>query len=88
MQNIVLQYTSDPGHGWLHVKRTLAKRILGEDFSRISPFSYQRGQTLYLEEDQDAYLFIRAAERQGFCIDMNMKHVERTPIRSYQSFSP
>ena len=47
MKTIV--YYTDPGHGWFAVKRAeLAQLgILGQ----VSHYSYQRGRTVYLEED-------------------------------------
>ena len=39
----------DDGHGWLQVK----KENLPSDMV-ISPYSYQRGLDVYLEEDVDA----------------------------------
>ena len=60
-----LRFTADPGHGWLHVKRATALQIMGPDFVRLTRFSYQRGGTLYLEEDCDAPLFMECARAQG-----------------------
>lgn len=85
---LTIRYTQDPGHGWIHVKRDLAQRILGDDLAKISSFSYQRGATLYLEEDQDADLFLKAASRCGYAINLVSHHVNRhSPIRSYPPFS-
>jgi hypothetical protein len=84
-----LIYTCDPAHGWLHVKRSLAHLIMGEAFDRITSFSYQRGGTIYLEEDQDAHLFLECAKTAGIKVDPDIRHIDRySPIRSYDSFSP
>ena len=49
----------DPAHGWLAVKLSdLAAVHLS--LSDISPYSYQRGQTVYLEEDVDMPRFVDA----------------------------
>lgn len=80
-----LRFTADPGHGWLHVKRATALRVMGPDFVRLSRFSYQRGGTLYLEEDCDAPLFMECARQQGVEVTVQFRHVARTPIRSYES---
>ena len=45
-------YYTDPGHGWFAVKTALLYRLDIED--KISPYSYTRGKTAYLEEDCDA----------------------------------
>lgn len=86
---VTLRFTADPGHGWLHVKRDTARMILGEDFAKITSFSYQRGATIYLEEDQDAYLFMQALGEQGVPYTVNIVHTNKlSPIRSYASFYP
>lgn len=52
-------FISDPGHGWLLVKRAeLAEAGLSED--DITPYSYQNGEILGLEEDVDAETFLAA----------------------------
>ena len=74
----------DPGHAWIGVKIDLVKQSGVE----ISPFSYQRGKTAYLEEDCDAPAFIRAIELQGFKVFKDYRHTDRnSPIRSYAPFS-
>ena len=41
----------DAGHGWLAVKR---KALEDADLlNQVSDYSYQRGETVYLEEDSD-----------------------------------
>ena len=80
-------FHSDPGHGWLEVKRQELKDlgILNE----ISQYSYQKGDTVYLEEDCDAALFTIAKEKAGQKIerkDIVESYKENTPIRNYQSF--
>lgn len=80
-----LQFTSDPGHGWLHVKRAVAKQIMGKKFNQLTFFSYQRGQTIYLEEDQDANLFLECAKEKNIDIEISPKYTERySQIRSYE----
>ena len=50
-----LNFFSDPGHGWLKVKKAeLVKFGLIES---ISSYSYERNDSVYLEEDCDAYLW-------------------------------
>ena len=81
-------FHADSGHGWLAVKRADVDALgIGAD---VSPYSYQRGETVYLEEDRDAQLFARAYEtavgrhptiKRGASPD-------RSPIRSYASYVP
>ena len=56
-------FHTDPGHGWLEV--TLPQILdVGLEPSAFSPYSYHQqwgGQDIfYLEEDQDAAVFVRA----------------------------
>jgi len=89
MTKATLRFTADPGHGWLHVKRDIARMIMGDDFNKISSFSYQRGATLYLEEDCDAGYFLKACKERGVEVDTKVTHYRSlAPIRSYQSFHP
>lgn len=49
-------FYSDPGHGWLKVPMSVLG-VLGI-IDKISPYSYQRGENAYLEEDCDASVFM------------------------------
>lgn len=52
------RFYEDPSHGWLRVTyRELADLGIA---TKISAFSYRRGQWAYLEEDSDAPQFMRA----------------------------
>lgn len=78
---------SDPGHGWIAVKRDYLTTlgIMGD----ITAFSYQRGGTVYLEEDGDAGLFVTAYKNAtGENPVWNQKHTDkRSSIRSYECFN-
>jgi len=50
-------FYEDPGHGWLSVKRQELVDL--NILNQISSYSYQRGNTVYLEEDCDAPVFLR-----------------------------
>ena len=82
-----LNFYSDSGHGWLAVKRGL---ISGLGIAhKISTYSYQRGDTVYLEEDCDLSEFMSAARQLGMSIEFNDKHTNgRSPIRSYETYRP
>lgn len=77
------KFYTDPGHGWLAVK---LKDIfdLGLQY-QISPYSYMRGLTVYLEEDCDAALFVRHWENKcGYRIPTKYVSSDKgSPIRSY-----
>jgi hypothetical protein len=80
-------FYSDPGHGWLAVKmKRLNDLGIGH---KISPYSYRKGQTAYLEEDCDLSVFLDALEATGVsefkCFQV---YHEKTPIRYYPTYFP
>ena len=87
MKKIKVKSFSDAGHGWLGVKRKLLDRLNISHL--ISPYSYQRGASVYLEEDCDATIFIKAFEsRFGYTPEIQeMKWCDYSPIRSYDGYS-
>ena len=78
-------YHQDPGHGWLQVRREELERL--GLLSRITRFSYQMDEWIFLEEDQDMGVFLKAKESLGEPVEMVSRHVETTPIRNYPPFS-
>jgi hypothetical protein len=84
-QTLKIKYYHDPGHGWLAVKRSL---LIESGLEReISSFSYQKGQTVYLEEDDDAYKFEQAMKAKGYVFDVEHRHTEKSsPIRNYACY--
>ena len=85
MKTLIKVY-SDPGHAWAAVKRqTLQEMGL---LSQVSSFSYQRGKTVYLEEDCDLSLYMHALKERGIEYGFVEKHTDkRSPIRSYDQFN-
>jgi hypothetical protein len=82
--NTAYKFYSDPGHGWMAVsfKNFFA---VGAKLEDVSNFSYARGKTLYLEEDCDAGVFIKAFQKYMNSAPVFFeKFNERTPIRSYE----
>jgi len=81
-------FFSDPGHGWLKIPRKLLQQLGIEQ--KITHYSYQRSEYVYLEEDCDASLFLQTMKEKG----IEVKIVDRrqdnksSPIRSYASFVP
>lgn len=80
---------SDSGHGWCAVKRKFLQEL--GILHQITPYSYQRGASVYLEEDCDLTLFVNTYTKKfGVAPKLVMtkaKFVERSPIRSYERFS-
>jgi len=76
----------DPGHGWAKVPRTLLEKLGIAD--KISSCSYERGDSVYLEEDCDAETFCIAMERNNIPYQITSKHTNKqSKIRSYYCYS-
>ncbi len=83
---LILPYYTDPGHGWVQVKRKLLDEL--GIYKEITTFSYQRGESVYLEEDCDFPLFKKACDKQGIVVQLESQHTDRRSlIRSYERFS-
>lgn len=81
-----LKFYSDPGHGWLAVKKDLLQKL--GIANRITAYSYMKGNTAYLEEDCDAALFLDVLRDGGQGCELVVKSTgKRSPIRSYERFS-
>ena len=79
------RYITDPGHGWIEVTREEIDRLgIGP---RVSGYSYTDGARVYLEEDRDAALFIRAKRDRGEPVDFVEVYQERTPIRHMERWT-
>jgi|Laugresp1bdmlbsn_1035097.scaffolds.fasta_scaffold05700_7 hypothetical protein len=79
------KYYQDPGHGWGAVKRNVLVDL--GILNKISPFSYQKGDTVYLEEDCDLSTLTTALSNKGIWVEHVSKHTNgRSPIRNYASF--
>jgi hypothetical protein len=80
-----IKYYTDPGHGWGAVKRKVLTDLGIAD--KITSFSFQKGDTVYLEEDCDLPKLTTALSINGIWIEHIEKHTDRrSPIRSYQSY--
>lgn len=84
MKRINLNMHTDAGHGWLACKRdlVLALGLAGS----ISRYSYQKGGTVYLEEDCDMPLVLRALADRGVLVNFKEKYRDHSPIRTYAHF--
>ena len=78
------QYFVDAGHGWLRVKREELKRL--EIADKVSPYSYQMGEWVYLEEDRDAMLFYGAKKARGESYEAVQKYSERSCVRDKETY--
>jgi hypothetical protein len=86
-QTLNIPVHSDPGHAWGVVKRELLTALGILD--QVSACSYQRGGMVYLEEDCDLSLVVRALQDRGCrvtCSDHG--NGEASWVRSLPRFSP
>jgi len=84
---------SDPGHGWYRVPR---KKLIELNIAdKITPYSYQYGDKVYLEEDQDMTTFLTAYFKGDIpskwweLIKLVDNHTNReSKVRTYSPYSP
>lgn len=83
------KFISDAGHGWIEVPLYEIQKLgLTE---KITPYSHQKGDMVYLEEDRDASAFVEAkwpgssdeAMRKHFVAH---DHGRNSPIRGYRQY--
>jgi hypothetical protein len=81
-----IKYYTDPGHGWGAVKRHVLEDL--GIASQISRFSYQRGKTVYLEQDCDLPRLLTALSARGIWVEHVNRHTDRrSAIRSFAAYS-
>lgn len=73
-------------HGYLSVSKKDLQAVLGERVNEITKYSGMNYTRVYLEEDQDAYLFISECEKQG--IDLEIKHSYNPKHSITHSYNP
>lgn len=78
---------SDPGHAWGKVKRMVLHNLgIAND---ITPYSYQRGEYVYLEEDCDLTTLCMALNQRNTRVKFVEKRTDRdSRIRSYERYKP
>jgi hypothetical protein len=83
---------SDPGHAWVKVPKAFLVQIIGEHWRKaFTCFSYERGDNVYLEEDEDACRFVKACQAVGIqpMFKQSSANISRrSRIRGYASLSP
>lgn len=73
----------DAAHGWLEIPMSQAAAV-GLDEGDFTAYSYRQGNTLYLEEDLDAMIFVRAWEAEhGTILTQAIDHGSYSEIRNY-----
>ncbi len=98
MKKIKVTAFSDPQHGWLSVPRSLIISLGLKD--KITGFSYQKGNRVYLEEDCDCSQFFKAFFLSKGMIDFTREDIlnhfqvktswtnNQSPVRYYQHYQP
>jgi hypothetical protein len=86
MKTFTIIVYNDPGHGWGKVKRQVLSNLGLVD--KVSAYSYQYKDNVYLEEDCDLPLLVQTL----FALDVRVKFVEKSTnkqsrIRSYESYA-
>lgn len=87
MTTRTLNFYTDPGHGWLAVDRADLDRL--DITHRISRYSFQQNDKVYLEEDLDMIIFMEAANDKGWNVTMKYQHTDKdSRIRTLPHFQP
>lgn len=60
---LTIDYVQDPAHGWISADIHQLRSFGLTD--KVSQYSYRDGDLVWLEEDCDAPLFVRALEKAG-----------------------
>lgn len=77
---------SDPSHAWAKVKRKELEKL--DILHKISMFSYQKGDYVYLEEDCDLTHYINKLKENNVEYKFKSSHTNRqSRIRTYDNFS-
>jgi hypothetical protein len=86
IKKLTVTFMSDPGHGWFKIERKILRSL--DSFYKISSYSYERGTSVFLEEDQDAEIIFLELKRRG--VDVRIKIAKQSnklsKIRSYNRF--
>ena len=71
-KKLKLVFCTDPGHGWLRVPKDKMKLLPRSELEKISSHSYRThtGSNFYLEEDQDAGVFLSWAKSAGYEVEL------------------
>jgi hypothetical protein len=85
MKTQKLTFHCDPSHGWLEVMHEDIEALGITD--KISQHSHARAGWVYLEEDNDADLFLSSAKAAGWTIQIVEKYTGTdSHIRTMESF--
>lgn len=85
MKQTTIQVFSDPGHAWARVSR---KRLVDLGIAdKVSMYSYEKNNQVFLEEDCDLSHLITALKQRGYEVKFKVNNSNRTSkIRNYCSY--
>jgi len=64
-------FHSDPGHGWMEFPKGMINMIPHSIAQEISSYSYHDKTNIYLEEDCDATIVMKALSDKGYTVNIN-----------------
>lgn len=83
MNKVYLKFHTDPGHGWIETPRTLLKKLGILD--KITNCSYEKGSSVFLEEDVDASILFKSLKTKGIDFEITEVYSEYpNKIRGYK----
>jgi len=86
------QVLDDPGHAWVKVHKAFLRQIIGKDWRKVfTPFSYERNDYVYLEEDDDVPRFKNWCAANGIKVVLRpptSKCIRSSRIRTYSRLQP
>ncbi len=83
----LVQVYADPAHAWAKVR--LKDLFILDIAEKITRFSYERGNYVYLEEIQDLLVYREAIEATGVKLKFKENWTNRrSKIRSYDMYTP
>ena len=90
MKTLCFNVYSDPGHAWIKVNKRTLVTLFGVYWRKsFTCFSYERGDYIYLEEDQDAATLIQRLKDNHIQPVWRQHHTDkRSRIRNYSVLHP
>jgi len=86
MKKRTVKVICDPGHGWGSVAKKDIIELCIVD--KITGYSYENGNRVYLEEDMDLNTFLKASEKASWKINLKESHSDRRSwVRNYNRFT-
>ena len=64
-------YIDNCSHGYLQVDKADFKKVMGSDAAKVTGYSGVKDGKVFLEEDQDAGLFMDTAKRKGYLVNVD-----------------